>query len=109
MEEMNKKQGPTLNLGKIWQSLKKYRKLYYTVIPATIVVVWLLTLCYPDYYKCKVTLVPESSSSGNLWGISDGGSWLNSWPIKGRTNYPLLFDRQYQAKPVVNEIIKLYK
>lgn len=68
MEEMNKKQGPTLNLGKIWQSLKKYRKLYYTVIPATIVVVWLLTLCYPDYYKCKVTLVPESSSSGSNFG-----------------------------------------
>jgi len=45
----------------------------------------------------------------NLWGVSDGGSWLNGWPVKGRTNYPLLFDRHYQAKPVVNEIIKLYQ
>ena len=45
----------------------------------------------------------------NLWGIADHNSWLNEWPIKGRTNYPLLFDRQYQAKSVVNEIIKLYK
>lgn len=45
----------------------------------------------------------------NLWGISDNNSWLNGWPIKGRTNYPLLFDRQYQAKPVVNDIIKIYK
>ena len=43
-----------------------------------------------------------------LWGISDGGSWLNSWPINGRTNYPLLFDRQYQEKPVVQQIINLY-
>ena len=33
----------------------------------------------------------------------------NGWPIKGRTNYPLLFDRQYQAKPIINDIIKLYK
>ena len=44
-----------------------------------------------------------------LWGVSDENSWLNGWPIKGRTNYALLFDRQYKAKPVVNDIIKLYK
>ena len=56
------------------------------------------------YYKHR-----EQISRINLWGISDGGSWLNGWPIKGRTNYPLLFDRQYKTKPVVNEIIKLYK
>ena len=44
-----------------------------------------------------------------LWGVCDENSWLNGWPIKGRTNYALLFDRQYQAKPVINDIIKLYK
>ena len=44
-----------------------------------------------------------------LWGVCDGNSWLNGWPIKGRTNYALLFDRQYKEKPVINEIIKLYK
>lgn len=68
MEEQKRKQGPTLNLGRIWQSLVKYRKLYFMAIPSTIIVVWLLTLCYPDYYKCKVTLVPESSSSGSSFG-----------------------------------------
>ena len=56
------------------------------------------------YYKHRAQIARI-----NLWGISDGGSWLNGWPIKGRTNYPLLFDRQYKEKPVVNEIIKLYK
>lgn len=44
----------------------------------------------------------------NLWGVADHNSWLNGWPIKGRTNYPLLFDRQYQSKPVVQDIINLY-
>ena len=44
-----------------------------------------------------------------LWGVCDENSWLNSWPIKGRTNYPLLFDRNYEAKPIVNEIINIYK
>lgn len=44
-----------------------------------------------------------------LWGISDADSWLNNWPVFGRTNYPLLFDRKYEAKPVVEDIISLYK
>ncbi|HSC67386.1 MAG TPA: endo-1,4-beta-xylanase [Cellvibrio sp.] len=33
-----------------------------------------------------------------LWGVSDDASWLNDFPIKGRTNYPLLFDRQHEPK-----------
>ena len=44
-----------------------------------------------------------------LWGVSDNNSWLNNWPIPGRTNYPLLFDRKYQPKPIVRKIIKLFK
>lgn len=40
-----------------------------------------------------------------LWGVTDGQSWLNNWPIHGRTNYPLLFDRNHKAKPVVQAII----
>jgi endo-1,4-beta-xylanase len=42
-----------------------------------------------------------------LWGVEDGGSWLNYWPIRGRTNYPLLFDREYQAKPAYWSLIDL--
>nr|WP_319399599.1 endo-1,4-beta-xylanase [uncultured Carboxylicivirga sp.] len=40
-----------------------------------------------------------------LWGVTDADSWKNDWPIKGRTDYPLLFDRNYQAKPFVDELI----
>jgi endo-1,4-beta-xylanase len=40
-----------------------------------------------------------------FWGVADGDSWLNSWPIKGRTNYPLLFDRLGQAKPAFYSVI----
>ncbi|TDN90384.1 endo-1,4-beta-xylanase [Salegentibacter sp. 24] len=42
-----------------------------------------------------------------LWGINDGNSWKNNWPVRGRTDYPLLFDRNNKAKPVVKEIIEL--
>jgi endo-1,4-beta-xylanase len=44
-----------------------------------------------------------------LWGVTDLYSWKNFWPIPRRTNYPLLFDREYQPKPVVEEIIKAAK
>jgi endo-1,4-beta-xylanase len=41
-----------------------------------------------------------------FWGVDDGQSWLNDWPVRGRTNYPLVFDRQYQPKPAYDAIIK---
>ena len=40
-----------------------------------------------------------------MWGVQDGQSWKNNWPIKGRTDFPLLFDRNYKAKPIVESII----
>lgn len=43
------------------------------------------------------------------WGVADHNSWLNDWPIKGRTSYPLLFDRNYQPKPVVGSILRLFE
>jgi Beta-1,4-xylanase len=33
-----------------------------------------------------------------FWGVTDGDSWLNNFPVRGRTNYPLLFDRKGNAK-----------
>ncbi len=44
-----------------------------------------------------------------LWGVNDNQTWRNNWPIPGRTDYPLLFDRKNQAKPVVNKLIELAK
>lgn len=39
------------------------------------------------------------------WGVADGDSWKNDFPVHGRTDYPLLFDRHCQPKPFVEEII----
>lgn len=44
-----------------------------------------------------------------FWGVHDGYSWKNDWPIKGRTNYPLLFDRNYNPKPAFYAVIKTAK
>ncbi len=41
-----------------------------------------------------------------LWGVNDGNSWKNNWPVSGRTDYPLLFNRDNEPKPVVDKIIE---
>ena len=41
-----------------------------------------------------------------VWGVSDGDSWKNGFPVRGRKDYPLLFDRNHQPKPWVKEVIK---
>jgi len=37
--------------------------------------------------------------SVTFWGVTDRESWLNNWPVSGRVNYPLLFDREGKPKP----------
>lgn len=49
----------------------------------------------------------EHISRVTFWGVSDGDSWKNNWPVGGRTNYPLVFDRQFQPKPAHGAIIDL--
>jgi endo-1,4-beta-xylanase len=51
----------------------------------------------------------DKISRVTIWGIHDETSWLNNWPVKGRTNYPLLFDRQYNPKPALEAVIQSMK
>ena len=44
-----------------------------------------------------------------FWGVNDGQSWLNNWPIRGRTNYPLLFDRRFKPKLAFYKVIEAKK
>src|SRR5579871_1882228 len=41
-----------------------------------------------------------------FWGTYDGASWLNYFPIWGRTDYPLLFDRQGRPKPAFFAVLE---
>lgn len=47
----------------------------------------------------------DKISRVTFWGVNDGQSWLNGWPVPGRTNYPLLFDREYNAKPAFFSVV----
>lgn len=41
-----------------------------------------------------------------FWGTYDGMSWRNDWPIPGRTDYALPFDRSYELKPFLKEAMQ---
>ncbi len=41
-----------------------------------------------------------------FWGLDDGQTWLNNFPIQGRTNHPLLFDRALKPKPAFDAVLE---
>jgi endo-1,4-beta-xylanase len=45
----------------------------------------------------------------SFWGTLDQYSWINDWPVKGRTASPLLYGRDYQAKPAYHALRELVK
>jgi endo-1,4-beta-xylanase len=50
-------------------------------------------------YKDKITAV-------TFWNVSDKSSWLDNFPVRGRKNYPLLFDQNFRPKKVYWEVVR---
>lgn len=63
---------------------------------------------YVDFFQLYLKH-QDKISRVTLWGVGDADSWKNDWPIDGRTDYPLLFDRAYQPKPFLTDLIDLAK
>ncbi len=49
----------------------------------------------------------DKISRVTLWGVHDGMSWKNDYPVPRRTNYPLLFDRNKQPKPAFDAVLRV--
>jgi endo-1,4-beta-xylanase len=43
----------------------------------------------------------------STWGTFDGESWKNNFPVRGRTNHPLLFDRELKPKAAYAGLVSL--
>ena len=59
---------------------------------------------FAEYYADLFAMFRRQAEKGNLdmvvtWGVYDGSSWLDGFPVAGRTNAPLLFDRGFMTKP----------
>lgn len=46
----------------------------------------------------------EKFSRVTFWAVHDGQSWRSYIPIKGRTDYPMLFDRHCRPKPAFDAV-----
>ena len=59
------------------------------------------------YVELFTILLKHADAVGRVtfWGVYDKTSWLNDWPVKGRTSYPLLFGRDYQKKSVFYAVL----
>jgi endo-1,4-beta-xylanase len=44
-----------------------------------------------------------------FWGVTDANTWLHNFPIRGRVNYPLLWDKQGQPKPAFDAVVEVLK
>nr|AUJ59073.1 Xyn10 [bacterium enrichment culture] len=65
-----------------------------------------LSARYEDLFKLFIKH-KDKIDRVTLWGVSDDATWLNDFPIKGRTSYPLLFDRKHQPKDAYYRLLKL--
>jgi len=59
---------------------------------------------YADLFKVYLKH-SRSIDRVTFWCVTDGDSWLNNWPVRGRTSYPLLFDRSGKPKPAFQSVI----
>lgn len=41
-----------------------------------------------------------------FWNISDRYSWLDTYPVEGRKNYPLLFDENFERKKAYERVVE---
>jgi len=49
----------------------------------------------------------DKFSRVTFWAVHDGQSWRSYLPIRGRTDHPMLFDRQCKPKPAFDAVVKI--
>lgn len=88
------------------EEFKKFLDPYPNGLPDTVQT--LLTKRYEElfgiFYKRK-----DKIARVTLWGVQDHMSWKNDYPIPGRTNYPLLWNRDGKPKPALDAILSIPK
>jgi endo-1,4-beta-xylanase len=65
-----------------------------------------------DSYKRFFEVLHKNAdkvTSVTFWGLNDGMTWLNGFPVRGRTDYPLLFDRDMKPKKAYYSVKSVYQ
>lgn len=61
---------------------------------------------YVEYFN-TFKKYKEYISRVTFWGVNDTYSWRNNWPIRGRSAYPMLFDKDFNPKPAFYDVVKI--
>jgi endo-1,4-beta-xylanase len=51
----------------------------------------------------------QSIARVTFWGVTDRHTWLHNFPVRGRTNHPLLWDRDGRPKPAFDAVVGVLK
>ena len=110
--EDNKKDIKVIDFTQIVKKLWPHRKKYYYVLPATLIITYLFTLCFPRYYSCKVSLAPETggtSISGSLGSLSSLASSFGMGSLAKLSSNDAIFAEIYpdviKSKNFIAELI----
>ena len=107
--DMSALPSPRRNVGANVSDMEAYRNEmnpYTAGLPDSVSEAW--TKRMASFFKLFIDS-KDKMERVTLWGVTDAVSWKNNFPMRGRTDYPLLFDRNYQPKPVVKAIIDMAK
>ena len=63
---------------------------------------------YADVFRV-VLRHRDRVSRVTFWGVTDRQSWLHDFPIPGRVNYPLLWDREGRTKPAFDAVVEVLR
>jgi endo-1,4-beta-xylanase len=58
-------------------------------------------MCFELFRKYRKMI-----SGVTFWNVSDRHSWLDNFPVRGRKDYPLLFDKYLAPKKAYWEVVK---
>ena len=96
---------PTVNMGanvSDWAEYREQLNPYKNGLPEDVSALWNSRMKeFMELFLKHSDVVTRVTA----WGVSDGDSWKNNWPIPGRTDYCLLFDRNLEPKPFLNEYL----
>ncbi|MBQ7899705.1 MAG: endo-1,4-beta-xylanase [Bacteroidales bacterium] len=97
---------PTVNMGANISDIEEFKASlnpYPDGLPEEVAAVWNERMkAFMDLFLKHADKITRVTA----WGISDDDSWKNGWPVRGRTDYPLLFDRNLEPKPFLDEYTK---
>jgi len=107
MEAMHhQKKEPVIDFPRLWAALVRRKTTYFKVIPTVILIVWIISLGLPNYYKCTIQLAPEDNKGGSAstlamlassFGVNIGGGSQSSDAITVMLYPDLLNSVEFKA------------